>query len=185
MYKKYSDGLIEVITGPMFSGKTEELIKRITILSYAEIPTLVIKPKIDNRFSNSEIISRSGKSIQSYAVENVEDIKTLFNQSEYRALVIDEVQFFGEALVEFIDGLANKGVHVIVCGLDQNYLRKPFGIMPQILAIAEHITKLTAVCLICKNAASCTYRKTKNSDEISIGDMEEYEARCRRCHLKK
>lgn len=183
MYRKYSDGMIEVITGPMFSGKSEELIKRIKILSYANIKTLVIKPKLDNRFSEDEIISRNGISIKTYTASSVNEIKEMFDNNKYQALVIDEVQFFNEDLIVFLDDIANKGARVIVSGLDQNFLRKPFGIMPQLLAIAENITKLKAVCLVCKNAASCSYRKNKSQNEIEIGDFEEYESRCRQCHI--
>ncbi len=184
MYRKYSDGIIEIITGPMFSGKSEELIKRIKILSYAEIPTLIIKPSIDNRFSQSEIISRNGTSIKSYQVESVEKIKKLFSDGNYRALVIDEVQFFDESLIVFVDHLANKGIRVILCGLDQDWRRRPFKIVASLMAIAENVTKLKAVCLICKNAASCSFRISTSSDTIEIGDTDKYEARCRQCHEK-
>lgn len=184
MYHKYSDGMIEVITGPMFSGKSEELIKRIRILSYAGIKTLIIKPKIENRFSENEIVSRNGSSIRTYIASNVEEIRQMFSYDKYQSLVIDEVQFFDESLLPFLDEIANKGVRVIVSGLDQNYLRKPFGIMPQLLAMAENITKLNAVCLVCKNAASCSFRKFKSENEIELGDIGEYESRCRQCHEK-
>lgn len=184
MYRKLSDGMIEVITGPMFSGKTEELIKRIRILSYGEIETLIIKPKFDNRFSENELVSRNGLKIETHCASSVDEIKSLLSQKKYRALVIDEVQFFNEDILEFLDDLANKGMRVIVSGLDQNFLRKPFGIMPQLLAMAENITKLKAVCLVCKNAAACSLRKSDNKDEVALGDFDQYEARCRQCHVK-
>lgn len=183
MYRKRPDGMIEVITGPMFSGKSEELIKRITTLTYAEIKTLVIKPKIDTRFSENEIISRSGTSIKTYSVSNVAEIKKLYDKS-YKAVVIDEVQFFDMELVYFIDELANNGTLVIVSGLDLDFERKPFGIMPHILAIAEEVVKLKAVCLTCKNAAACSYRKSTSKNTIELGDINEYEAKCRQCHYK-
>lgn len=183
MYRKWTEGMIHVITGPMFSGKSEELIKIITTLTYAEIKTLVIKPKIDNRFSENEIISRNGTSIKTYSASNVEEIKELYNDS-YKAIVIDEVQFFDEDLVEFIDNLANNGKLIIVSGLDLDFERKPFGIMPKLLAIAEEVVKLKAVCLSCKKAAACSYRKTNSKNTIELGDMNEYEARCRECHYK-
>lgn len=184
MYRKYSDGMIEVITGPMFSGKTEELIKRIHILSYGEIKTLIIKPKFDNRFSENQIVSRNGTKIPTHCASSVEEIEALLKAKPYKALVIDEVQFFDEKLLDFIDHVANNGIRVIVSGLDQNFLRKPFGIMPQLLAMAENVTKLKAVCLVCKNAASCSLRKNNIKDEVALGDIDEYEARCRQCHLK-
>ena len=94
------------------------------------------------------------------------------------------MQFFDEKLLDFIDHVANNGIRVIVSGLDQNFLRKPFGIMPQLLAMAENVTKLKAVCLVCKNAASCSLRKNNIKDEVALGDIDEYEARCRQCHIK-
>ena len=184
MYRKYSDGIIEVITGPMFSGKSEELIKRIRILYYAEIPTLVIKPKIDNRFSKNEIISRNGTSIISYSASDTKEIKKLFQSKKYKALVIDEIQFFDESLIEYIDELANNGIRVIACGLDQDYKRRPFNIMANLMAISDDVLKLKAVCLICKNAASCSFRTSATDNTIEIGDTDKYEARCRQCHQK-
>ena len=185
MYREYSNGIIEVITGPMFSGKSEELIKRIRILSYAEIPTLVVKPSIDNRFSQTEITSRNGTSITSYSVDIVDDIKELFRQKEYKALVIDEVQFFDEDLIDFVDELATtKGIRVILCGLDQDFKRRPFKIMAKLMAIADDVQKLKAVCLVCKKAASCSYRTSTSDSTIEIGDTDKYEARCRQCHEK-
>lgn len=184
MYNKYNDGILEVITGPMFSGKSEELIKRIKILSYVETPTLVVKPSIDDRFSQSEIISRNGTSISSYSVDTVDDIKELFSKKEYKALVIDEVQFFDDSLIDFVDDLATKGIRVIVCGLDQDYKRRPFKIMSQLMALAENVVKLKAVCLVCKNVASCSFRTSTTHDTIEIGDSDKYEARCRQCHAK-
>ena len=184
MYRKYSSGIIEVITGPMFSGKSEELIKRITILSYAEIPTLIIKPAIDNRFSHTEITSRNGKSIKSFSVESTKEIKELFDKGNYKALVIDEVQFFDEDIIDYVDKLAIDGIRVIICGLDQDFKRRPFKIMSNLMAIADSVTKLKAVCLVCKNAASCSYRTSSSSNTIEIGDTDMYEARCRSCHGK-
>lgn len=184
MYHKYSNGMIEIITGPMFSGKSEELIKRTRILMYAGFNPLIITPKIDDRHGHEKIQSRSGVSIKTFKAGNTEDIKKMFDPSKHNALIIDEGQFFDDALVDYVDELANNGVRVIISGLDQNFLRKPFGIMPKLFAIAENITKLAAVCLVCKNAASCSFRKIKSLQEVQIGDIDEYEARCRSCHAK-
>lgn len=184
MYKKISDGTIEVITGPMFSGKSDELIKRIRTLSYANVKTLAVKPRIDSRFSTNEIVSRAGTKIPTYVVETVADIKSLFEKSKYKAIAIDEAQFFDKDLVPYVEELANQGIRVIICGLDQDYLRRPFGVMPSLLAMAEHITKLQAICVICKNAASTTFRTIKSNKLKVIGDLDEYEARCRICHNK-
>lgn len=173
---------IEVITGPMFSGKSEELIKRITTLSYAEIKTLIVKPKIDNRFSHNEIVSRSGKKIECFNCENTAEIKKIFNKS-YKVVVIDEVQFFDEDLFDYIVELANSGIKVIASGLDMDFKMKPFGIMPNLLAVAEKVTKLKAVCIVCKSTnASTSFRLTKQYDTILLGDSE-YQARCRACHV--
>ncbi|VEU59697.1 thymidine kinase [Mesomycoplasma neurolyticum] len=185
MYKKFYKGMIEVITGPMFSGKSDELLKRIRILKYANIETLVIKHKFDKRFSDEEIISRTGAKVKAKSASNIEEIKKLFNPRIHQAIAIDEAQFFQKDLVNFINEKADQGIRIIVSGLDMDYLRRPFGIMPQILAIAEHITKLQAICLQCKKAASTTFRKTKSNALKVLGDVDEYEARCRNCHIQK
>ncbi|UWD34323.1 thymidine kinase [Mesomycoplasma molare] len=184
MYKKFSDGMIEVITGPMFSGKSEELLKRIRILEYANIKTLVIKPAFDNRFSDDEIISRSGAKISTHNANNAEEIKELFSKKNYKAIAIDEVHFFNKEVLNLICELADDGVRVIVSGLDTDYLRRPFGIVPSLLSMAENVTKLHAVCVKCKNAATTSFRKINNKSIKLLGDTEEYEARCRSCHIK-
>lgn len=180
MYRKYPDGIIEIITGPMFAGKSEELIKRIRILGYAKIKTLVVKPTIGDRWSKEKIVSRSGDSATTITVKNAKTILQKWDET-FRAVAIDEVQFFDKAIVDVALKLVNKGVHVIISGLDQNYLTKPFGIMPKLLAIADRVDKLAAVCFVCGNAASTTFRKTNDHNEIQVGDKE-YEARCRACH---
>ncbi len=180
MYRKYSEGIIEVITGPMFSGKSEELIKRIKILSYGKINTLVIKPAIGDRWSKEKIVSRAGLGTKTVTVKNAQEILEKWNPS-YRAVAIDEVQFFDHKIVDVVLTLVNQGVRVMISGLDQDYLTKPFGVMPQLLAIADKVDKLAAVCVICGNAASTTFRKNSGNDLIQVGDKE-YEARCRTCH---
>lgn len=182
MFRRSPKGLIEVITGPMFSGKTEELIKRVRILEYAEIKTLVIKPEIDNRISGNKIISRSGVETRTEIIKNANEILKLWNDS-YNAIIIDEVQFFDNTLIPIIENLAAKGKRVIISGIDTDYNMKPFGIMPYLLAIADDIVKLVAVCLICKNAASKSFRKSNEKEITKIGDKDEYEARCRACHV--
>ncbi|MGY6172442.1 thymidine kinase [Candidatus Mycoplasma pogonae] len=186
MYKKFSDGMIEVITGPMFSGKSDELLKRVVSLHYASVPILLFKPTIDNRFSDDQIISRSGAKKDAFNVGNSQEIRDIINKQKkrFRAIAIDEVHFFDQDLVDLIVELADQGYRVILSGLDQDYLRRPFGIMPTLLSLAEHITKLQAVCVNCKNAASTTFRKISDSSLNLIGDSDEYEARCRACHIK-
>ncbi|MBN3535056.1 thymidine kinase [Mycoplasma procyoni] len=184
MYKKFSEGMIEVITGPMFSGKSDELLKRIRILGYANIKTLVIKPVFDNRFSENEIISRSGSKIATHNASSADEIRELFEKGNYKAVAIDEIHFFSKDILGLIGELADDGVRVIVSGLDMDYLRRPFGIMPSILAMAEHVTKLQAICVKCKNAATTSFRKGNSRSLKLLGDIEEYEARCRSCHIK-
>ncbi|WP_027334172.1 thymidine kinase [Mycoplasma elephantis] len=182
MYRRYSEGTLEVITGPMFSGKTEELIKRINILNYANIKTLVIKPKFDTRFSDDSIVSRNTIKYPAHNIENAQDILKLVDSS-IKAVAIDEVNFFNEDIIPVIEELTAKRIRVIVAGLEQDYLRRPYGVLPKLLAMAEEVSKLKAVCMQCKLDASCSFRKVDVKKLNYIGDSDEYEARCRRCHI--
>ncbi|MBU4689643.1 thymidine kinase [Mycoplasma zalophidermidis] len=175
-------GWLEVITGPMFSGKTEELLKRVNTLKWAEVNTLVIKPTFDSRFSDSELVSRTGAKLKSQNVKNSKEILEIWSP-EYRAVAIDEMNFFDENLPEVIEYLLAKDVNVLVSGLDLDFLRKPFGITPHIIAIADEVSKLKAVCVVCKRPAGFSFRKISNQDLNVLGDSE-YEARCRQCHIK-
>lgn len=183
MLKRYHNGLIEVITGPMFSGKTEEIIKRIRILEYADMKTLVVKPMKDKRFYENKIKSRSGVEKPTVIAKNGADILSFWNNS-YDAIIIDEVQFFDNDIIPIIEDLASRGKLVIVSGIDTDYKMRPFGIMPYLLAIADEVVKLFAVCLVCKSSASKSYRKSEDTELTKIGDKDEYEARCRACHVK-
>ncbi|VEU78183.1 thymidine kinase [Mycoplasmopsis columbinasalis] len=183
MYLKQKfNGLLEVITGPMFSGKSAELLKRIKILDIAEIKTLIIKPQIDNRFSESNIVSRTGAQIKANVVTKAADILKLWDK-HYQAVAIDEANFLDAELLNVIDYLIAQGVRVICSGLDTDFLRRPFGIMPEIMAIADSIAKLKAVCVKCKSNAGFSFRKVKSNELNLIGDSE-YEARCRICHIQ-
>ncbi len=183
MYKVYSDGIIEVITGPMFSGKSEELIKRVKILGYANIKTLVIKPSIDKRWEERKIITRAGGSIEAKAVTHSSEIPKLVKEGDYKAICFDEIQFLDAGVVGVIQQLAKEGKRIIISGLDQDFKGQPFGIMPQILAIADFVDKQQAVCMVCGKAATMTFRKeSKQSDIVLLGDTDLYEARCRKCH---
>ncbi|MBU4690496.1 thymidine kinase [Mycoplasma sp. ES3157-GEN-MYC] len=175
-------GWLEVITGPMFSGKTEELLKRVNTLKWAEVNTLVIKPSFDSRFSDSELVSRTGAKLKSQNVKNSKEILEIWSP-EYRAVAIDEMNFFDENLPEVIEYLLSRDVNVLVSGLDLDFLRKPFGITPHIIAIADEVSKLKAVCVVCKRPAGFSFRKISNQDLNVLGDSE-YEARCRQCHIK-
>ncbi|AWX42837.1 thymidine kinase [Metamycoplasma cloacale] len=184
MYKIFNEGMIEVITGPMFSGKSEELLRRLRTIEYAKLKPLVIKPSFDTRFSDNEIVSRAGIKSKTHCLKNIKEIYELLKEDQYKAVVIDEAHFFDETLVEVADDLANRGYLVIIAGLDQDYTRKPFGCIPQLLAIAERVTKLQAICVQCQHAASTSYRKIKSDQQNVLGNYQEYEARCRKCHIK-
>jgi thymidine kinase len=172
-------GWIEVIAGSMFSGKTEELIRRIRRAQIAKLKVAVFKPRIDTRYSVDRIVSHSDISIPSIVVDNAKQILELAKDAQ--VVGIDEAQFFDMDLVDVCEQLANEGKRVIVAGLDQDYRGKPFEPMPQLLAIAEYITKTHAICVVCGNPASKTQRKIKTGERIVVGASDIYEARCRRC----
>ena len=188
MFYKYNDGWIEVVTGPMFSGKTAEIIKRAETLFYAKEKFLVFKPSIDNRWSKNKIVSRlfkESKVVDAIVIdrEKSSDILNILEKkdNDIKAIIIDEVQFFDESIIKTIQSIANKGKRVIVAGLDMDFQMKPFGSVPQILAISEFVTKLSAVCFKCHNSAAFSKRiKGSLKKTIEIGS-ETYEARCRKC----
>lgn len=185
-------GKIEVVCGPMFAGKSEELIRRIKRLEYAKKKMLVFKPEIDNRYSQSMIVSHSSMTSSSINISKASEILDYLTP-DIDAIIIDEVQFLDEELVDIVEDLANKGIRVILGGLDRDFRGKPFGIIAQLLAISEEVTKLTAICVVCGEEATRTQRiingKEAYEDDplILIGADESYEPRCRLCHkvLKK
>lgn len=172
-------GWIEVICGSMFSGKTEELIRRLRRAAIARQKIAIFKPKIDNRYSEKEIVSHDLQKIESKVVDKPEEI--LMHALEAQVVGIDEAQFFDKSLVKVCQTLANMGKRVIVAGLDQDYRGLPFEPIPQLLAIAEYITKTHAICVICGNPANHTYRKSADKDKVVLGAADIYEARCRNC----
>jgi len=172
-------GWIEVITGSMFSGKSEELIRRLRRAQIAKQSVAIFKPHIDSRYSNDHIVSHNEQRIPSVAVRGAYEI--LEKSHAARVVGIDEGQFFGPELVEVCEKLANAGKRVIVAGLDQDYRGNPFEPMPQMLAIAESITKTLAICVKCGNPANHTQRITKDKDRVLLGATDIYEARCRNC----
>lgn len=174
-------GHLEVICGSMFSGKTEELIRRIRRAEIAKQRVKVFKPKIDNRYSEFSIVSHSEQSYPSEVIENAEDI--LEKSFDVEIIGIDEAQFFDNNLVQVCQSLADSGKRVIVAGLDQDYKAVPFEPMPQLLAVAEYITKTMAICVICGAPANRTQRVSKNSDRVLVGGENYYEARCRLHHI--
>lgn len=187
MYQLYRDGWIEVISGCMFAGKTEELIRRVNVLKFAKKNILVFKPKIDNRYSDDNVVSHAGSSIKSVVISEANEI---YNHIEDNTdvVAIDEIQFLDNEVIAICDSLANKGIRVIVAGLDTDFRGEPFGIMPSLITCAEFVTKLTAVCNECGAPGTRTQRiingKPARYDDpiILVGASENYEARCRHCH---
>jgi thymidine kinase len=173
-------GWIEVICGCMFSGKTEELIRRLRRAQIAKQRVKIFKPKIDDRYSPKSIVSHNDQSLPSILIDNASEIKKLSEDAQ--VIGIDEAQFFGESIVSICNQLASNGKRVIISGLDQDYKGVPFEPMPQLLAIAEYITKQLAICVVCGNPADKTQRKTASSERVIVGAADIYEARCRKCH---
>ena len=174
-------GWVEVICGSMFSGKTEELIRRLRRAQIARQKVEIFKPKIDTRFSEDHIVSHNEDKIPSIVVENAKEIFEI--ALEAQVIGIDEVQFFGKDIVQVCQKLANMGKRVIVAGLDQDYRGEPFEPIPQLLALAEYITKAHAICVICGNPANHTYRTSESTEKVVIGANDIYEARCRTCFV--
>ena len=172
-------GWIEVIAGCMFSGKTEELIRRIRRAQIARQQVAIFKPSIDNRYSSDHIVSHSELKLQSMLVSSSAEVLEL--AADAQVVGIDEAQFFDPGIVDVAEKLANQGKRVIIAGLDQDYRGKPFDPMPQLLAVAEYITKTLAICVVCGNPADRTQRTTPSSERVLVGAKDSYEARCRRC----
>lgn len=174
-------GWIEVVCGCMFSGKTEELIRRLRRAQIAKQSVMIFKPRIDNRYSANHIVSHSEQSLVSTVIDNPKEILALAKDA--KVIGIDEAQFFSADLVGVCDQLANEGKRVIVAGLDQDYRGKPFEPMPQLLAVAEYITKTLAICMSCGNPADRTQRTTTQQERVVVGAQNVYEARCRKCFV--
>lgn len=175
-------GWIEVICGSMFSGKTEELIRRLKRAKIARQKVEIYKPKIDIRYSVDEVVSHDENTINSTPVEAASNILLLVSNVD--VVGIDEAQFFDEALLDVCNSLANNGVRVIVAGLDMDFMGKPFGPMPAILAAAEYVTKVHAICMHCGNLAHYSYRKVESNKLVLLGETMEYEPLCRDCYNK-
>lgn len=187
MYNQYREGWIEVICGCMFAGKTEELIRRINVLSYARKNILVFKPKIDDRYSTTEIASHAGSKVPCIVISEAKEIINHVNY-DTDVVAIDEVQFFDEDVVDICEYLADSGLRVMVAGLDKDFRGEPFGVLPDLLTRAEFVTKLTAVCAKCGAPATRTQRiingkpASFNDPIVLVGAKEAYEPRCRHCH---
>ena len=172
-------GCIEVICGSMFSGKTEELIRRLKRVKIANLKVEIFKPKMDVRYHELKIVSHDENAIVSTPVESSQNILLLAHGVD--VVGIDEAQFFDDQLPEVIDQLALQGIRVIVAGLDMDFTGKPFGQMPFLLAKADFITKLHAICVQCGHIANYSYRKIPIEDQVVLGEKEMYEPRCRKC----
>ena len=174
-------GWIEVVCGSMFSGKTEELIRRLNRAKIAKQKVEIFKPAIDVRYDEEDVVSHDENKVSSIPVQNASQI--LFYAEDFEVVGIDEAQFFGNELVEVCDELASKGKRVIVAGLDMDYLGKPFGPIPLLMATAEYVTKVHAICMRCGNLASYSHRTIKNDKLVVLGETESYEPLCRKCFV--
>ena len=175
-------GWVEVICGSMFSGKTEELIRRLKRAEYAKLKVEIFKPLVDTRYSEEEVVSHDENTIRSTPVESSGNILLLAGNVD--VIGIDEAQFFDNNLVEVCNKLANSGIRVIVAGLDMDYLGKPFGPIPALMAEAEYVTKVHAICMQCGNLAQYSHRITESDKLVLLGETNEYEPLCRVCYNK-
>lgn len=173
-------GCVEVICGSMFSGKTEELIRRLKRAQFANQKIAIFKPTIDNRYSDVDVVSHDLHSIKSTPVTS--PVKMLEVDDDVQVVGIDEAQFFDASLVEVVQTLANKGVRVIIAGLDTDYLGKPFGPMPALMAIAEDVQKVHAICVKCGNLANHSHRLSSSTRLVELGEKDIYEPLCRHCY---
>lgn len=174
-------GWVEVICGPMFSGKSEELIRRLKRAAIARQKLQIFKPAIDDRYHETRIVSHSEHWLEAVAVRGSAELARSV-LPETRVVGIDEVQFFDAGIVEVVERLADRGVRVIVAGLDQDYAAQPFDPVPRLLALAEYVTKALAICARCGAPAGRSQRIVASSDRVVVGATEAYEPRCRRCH---
>lgn len=184
---KHFEARIEVVCGSMFSGKTEELIRRVRRAIIARQPVQVFKPQLDDRYGITSVASHTGQKVEAVPVSHSSYMLDLV-QDDTTVIAIDEIQFFDTGIVEVVQQLANSGIRVICAGLDMDFRGEPFGCMPQLLAIAEEVQKLSAICTVCGNAATRTQRLVNGQPAyyddpiIMVGAQESYEARCREHH---
>jgi thymidine kinase len=179
--RKYADqkGQIEVICGSMFSGKTEELIRRLTRARLAKQHVEIFKPSVDTRYHDTHVVSHNETSIRSTPVSFAGDILLLSGTCD--VVGVDEAQFFDEEIVRVVQLLANQGKRVILAGLDMDFEGKPFDPMPKLMAIAEYVTKVHAICMKCGDLAAFSYRLSSAKEKVMLGEKDNYEARCRKC----
>ena len=172
-------GWVEVVVGSMFSGKTEELIRRLNRAKIAKLKVEIFKPGIDTRYDEQDVVSHNENVIKSTPIESADQI--LFYANDVDVIGIDEAQFFDDQLDHVCNELANRGIRVIVAGLDMDFQGKPFGPIPHIMATAEYVTKVHAICMRCGNLATYSHRTIKGDDLVVLGETDSYEPLCRRC----
>ncbi|MBI2258530.1 MAG: thymidine kinase [Flavobacteriia bacterium] len=175
-------GWIEVICGSMFSGKTEELIRRLKRAEFANQKIILFKPTIDNRYAESAVVSHKGTALEAIVLQKPEDVFQRIKGE--RIVAFDEAQFFDNSLIKVCNDLANRGIRVILAGLDMDYLGTPFGPMPELMCIAEYVTKVHAICLSCGNLAYVSNRLVENKEQVLVGAVEKYQPLCRTCYNK-
>ena len=175
-------GWIEVVAGSMFSGKTEELIRRLRRAQIAKLNVEIFKPALDNRYSETEIVSHDSKTIHSIPIKNSSEV--LGKIGDVDVVGFDETQFFDEGIVEVCETLANKGIRVIVAGLDMDFLGQPFGPVPALMARAEYVSKVHAICMRCGNLANYSHRFSDNQSIVELGETDKYEPLCRSCYTE-
>ncbi len=176
-------GWIEVICGSMFSGKTEELIRRLKRVEFANQSLMLVKPVVDDRYHKKNVVSHQGRSFDAESVSKSEEI--IERWTNERVVAIDEAQFFDEKLPEVASKLASKGVRVIIAGLDMDFKGVPFGPMPQLLCIAEYVTKVHAICVSCGNLAQFSHRLNQKEEQVLVGAAQEYRPLCRHCYTQE
>lgn len=179
-FKGQRSGWIEVICGSMFSGKTEELIRRVKRVQFANQKVIIFKPKKDVRYSKEKVVSHNENSVEGFPIEKSWEI--LNHIQDVRVVAIDEAQFFDDKLPDVVQNLALKGIRVIIAGLDMDFRGAPFGPMPHLLSVAEYITKVHAICPHCGNLATHSYRLTEEEATVELGAKDKYEPRCRTCY---
>lgn len=179
---KRKRGSIEVICGSMFSGKTEELMRRLRRASIARMNVEIFKPAIDTRYDEEQVVSHDRNAIDSTPVNHSNNI--LLMSSEVDVVGIDEAQFFDEGLVDVVQTLSDQGVRVVIAGLDMDFRRRPFGPMPRLCAIADSVSKVHAICVECGRLANYSYRLSSAEQQVMLGELDEYKPLCRSCYLK-
>lgn len=176
-------GSIEIVCGSMFSGKTEELIRRVKRARLAKQRVLLFKPRVDNRYDDVKVVSHEGLKAEATAVASAAELRSFVDPRTAQVVGIDETQFFDDAIVDVVEELANAGVRVICAGLDQDYRGRPFGPMAALMSVAEYVTKLHAVCSRCGAAACRSQRLVGTEGQLFVGGAADYEPRCRRCFV--